>query len=112
MEVAKSPSAPAPRRYRKLRVLIAGALCAAAVLFAFSRCSVMMPGDSFKGPLPTVTPQQLSLADQMRKDVQVIAGKIGERNVFQPNNLAAAEDYLALQLARAGYKVEWQIFPV
>ena len=57
-----------------------------------------------------MTPKQLTLAEQMKNDVYVIAGKIGERHIFQPKNLAAAEDYLALQRAKAGYKVEWQTF--
>ncbi|HYE63380.1 MAG TPA: M28 family peptidase [Phycisphaerales bacterium] len=101
-----------PKRGRRVKLLIAAAVCVAAVLFASTRCSVMMPGDSFKGPLPAITPVQLSLAEEMRRDVQVLAGRIGERNVFQPHKLAAAEDYIAAQLAKAGYRVEWQTFPV
>ena len=68
---------PVTLKSRRVKALIASALCAAACLFAFSRCSVMMPGDSFKGPLPAATPIQLSRADELRRDVQVLAGKIG-----------------------------------
>lgn len=110
MDTAKTETKTKPRR--RVRLVVALAICTGAVLFAFSRCSVMMPGDSFKGPLPTITPAQLSLSEELRQDVQVLAGRIGERNVFKPHQLAAAEDYLAAQLARAGYKVEWQTFPV
>jgi len=106
------PAKPVSKKRRQVKMLVASAVCVAAGLFAFSRCSVMMPGDSFKGPLPTVTPNQLSLAEELRADVQVLAGRIGERNVGKPNNLAAAEDYLAAQLAKAGYTVQWQTFAV
>jgi hypothetical protein len=48
----------------------------------------------------------------MRADVQVLAGRIWERNVAHPEQLAAAEDFLAAALGKAGYRVEWQTFRV
>ena len=102
----------AGRGRRRWRLGIAAVVAGGAVLFAMSQCSVMMPGDSYDGPLPAVTPAQVSLAEEMRGHVQVLAGRIGERHVFRPHSLAAAEDYIAASLARAGYRVEWQTFPV
>lgn len=77
---------------------------------ALSACTGIMPGDRFSGELPTVTEQQLSTAEQLRADVQTLAGRIGARNVFHPDAYAAAEDFLAASLARAGYTVNWQDF--
>src|ERR1051326_3584197 len=87
--------------------LIGGVVC-----LSMCRCSVLMPGDSFRGQLPLVKPEQASTADQLRADVQVLAGRIGERNVFNPDKLAAAEDFCAASLGKAGYQVQWQTFEV
>lgn len=73
-------------------------------------CTAIMPGDSFRGELPVISDAQRSTSDQLRSDVQALAGRIGERNVFHPDAYAAAEDFLAASLARAGYRVEWQTF--
>lgn len=97
---------------RKIKLALAGVFLVCSVSFMLSQCAVLMPGDSFKGPLPTITPVQAALKDALRDDVQALAGRIGERNVFNPGKLAAAEDFLTASLARAGYRVEWQTFPV
>jgi hypothetical protein len=95
------------------RVLtISAVLLTAAAGLHLCHCAVLMPGDSFKGPLPVLKAEQSSTADQLRTDVQVLAGRIGERNVAHPDQLAAAEDYLAASLAKAGYQVQWQTFDV
>ncbi|MCC6678769.1 MAG: M28 family peptidase [Phycisphaerales bacterium] len=75
-------------------------------------CAIRMPGRSFAGPLPAMSAMQLSLADELRADVEMLAGAIGERNVFHPEKLAAAEAYLTAELARAGYTVKKQVFTV
>ncbi|MCR4301248.1 MAG: M28 family peptidase [Sulfuricaulis sp.] len=41
----------------------------------------------------------------LRTHVQVLAGDIGERNVFRPRALRAAADYLRRQWAQQGYQV-------
>lgn len=66
-----------------------------------------MPGKSFSGVLPAPTPAQVTLTEQLRSDVQTLAGTIGERNLGKPEQLKAAEDFAAASLARAGYTVKW-----
>lgn len=73
-------------------------------------CSVLMPGDSYTGSLRIVTAEQASVAEQMRRDVAVLAGETPRRNAFDPEQYRRAEDYLIAQLARAGYRVGAQSF--
>jgi Zn-dependent M28 family amino/carboxypeptidase len=41
----------------------------------------------------------VTLADELRRDVTVLAGEIGERNTRRPRQLAAAADFMAVSLA-------------
>src|SRR5258706_13015048 len=66
----------------------------------FLGCS--MPGRSFTGALPPATPAQLSLAEQIRKDVTYLAGEIGHRDTDHPKALARAADYIEAELGAAG----------
>jgi len=45
------------------------------------------------------------LAEALSGHVHALAGEIGERNVFRPAALAAAEDYIARELRRQGHVV-------
>ena len=81
---------------------------ACAVLFC--GCTTHMPGKSYNGELPPNTASQRSLADQLRADVNTLAGTIGERNLGKPEALKAAENFLAASLARAGWKVDWRSY--
>lgn len=49
---------------------------------------------------------------ELRKTVETLAGEIGERNVFKPEALARARDYLAGELERAGYEPRLQGYKV
>lgn len=44
----------------------------------------------------------------LRRHIGVLAGDIGERNVWRPRALAAAEDYIRRQFAAQGYQVQTQ----
>src|ERR1041384_3392561 len=96
------------KRLAKTALVVTLSLSATLVLMLFRGCAVLMPGASFKGPLPVLEPAQPSTTDQLRSDVQALAGRIGERNVTHPDQLAAAEDFLAASLSKAGYRVQWQ----
>lgn len=48
----------------------------------------------------------------LRDHVQVLAGDIGERNVFRPGSLAAARDYIAGIWQGQGYEVVYQTYSV
>lgn len=76
----------------------------------FSGCS--MPGTSFTGPLPPVTPAQDSLAEELRRDVTALAKDIGERNLDHPKALAQSADYIEQQLQKAGLRVTRQKYEV
>lgn len=90
------------------RAVVTTAFAAASAILP--ACSVIMPGDSYRGQLPLITAQQQSLSGQLRADVQTLAGRIGPRNTSHPAALAAAEDFLAASLARTGYLPRWQTY--
>ena len=71
-----------------------------------------MPGKSFTGPLPPVTPAQLSLADELKRHVVKLAGEIGHRDTWHPENLAKTADYIEGELTAAGLKVGRQGYSV
>jgi Zn-dependent M28 family amino/carboxypeptidase len=73
---------------------------------------IRMPGRSFHGPPPPLTSEELVLRDELRADVETIAGKIGERNVERYPELTAAADFIERSLSdtklvprRDGYNV-------
>ncbi len=76
----------------------------------FSSCT--MPGQSFTGPLPPVTPAQTTLADELGRDVTVLSKEIGERNLLHPEALTKAADYIEGQFQKAGLKVTRQKYEV
>ena len=50
--------------------------------------------------------QELATAQNLRAHVERLAGEIGERNVFRPEALQAAAEYIERQWRRQGYAVE------
>ncbi len=73
---------------------------------------ILMPGRSWRGPLPERTEAQGVLEYELKHDVTVLAEQIGERNVFRYAKLVATAQYLETQLAEAGYDVTRQPFEV
>jgi len=72
-----------------------------------------MPGRSHRGPLPSADDRLLKLASELRSHVTVLADEIGERNVrFRPDALARTAEYIAAELADAGYSVQHQEYDV
>ncbi len=71
-----------------------------------------MPGSSYEGALPPLTEAQRSLAGELRRDVEILAGEIGERNVTQYTELQAAAEHLRRELETAGYEVSEQAYQV
>ncbi len=102
----------------RIRIVTRGAVIRLAILFAllFGALTgayvtmIRMPGKSFTGPLPALTPQQVALRDSLRRDVEVIAGRIGVRNLYRYDNLTAAMQFIEDAAAQAGYEVERQTF--
>jgi hypothetical protein len=70
-----------------------------------------MPGRSWTGPLPPLTDREHLIRDNLRRHVAALAGRIGERNVWRPEAMAAAAGYIRKTLEGAGYGVNLQAFP-
>jgi hypothetical protein len=74
---------------------------------------IRMPGTSYHGPLPAADAQLLDLVNELRRDVEHLAGQIGQRNLSShPKELARAADWIETELSGMGKKVQRQIFEV
>lgn len=73
---------------------------------------IRMPGQSHQGPLPPLTDEQRTLEQELHSHVQMLAGQIGERNIFRHDKLVMAANYIRTTLAGAGYEVKRQTYEV
>ena len=71
-----------------------------------------MPGKSHVGALAPLNAEESALADELRADVQALAGEIGERSVQRPSGLNAAADRIERSLVDAGLTVNAQTYVV
>lgn len=69
-----------------------------------------MPGKSWSDPVPPLSSEERLIHDNLIRHVGVLAGRIGERNVWQPRKLAAAALYIRGTLEGLGYEVRTQSF--
>ncbi len=69
-----------------------------------------MPGQSWSAALPPLSAEERLIEDKLRRHVEALAGRIGERNVWHPGALAAAARYIRATLEDAGYPVRAQSF--
>jgi hypothetical protein len=102
-----------PIQDRQARRRLAAAvrwLVLAALLVAGGWYMIGMPGSSWRGPVPPLSVAERQSADNLRRHVEALAGRIGERNVWQPEALAEAAGYIRGSLAGQGYEVEAQPF--
>ncbi len=98
---------------KKLRLVTRAALLRLAVLFVVLcglgvwvwTAMIRMPGESFAGPLPSLTQKEVALRETLKRDVQVLAGDIGERSLFVQGSLMKAASFIEASLAEAGYQV-------
>ena len=51
-------------------------------------------------------------AAELQRHVYTLAGDIGERNVYRPQALRAAESYIEAEWQAQGYAVERQVYQV
>jgi len=86
-------------------VIRLGILAAAFVLFCLWARVMMikMPGKSYAGPLPALTKEQTVLRDELKRDVEILAGEIGERNTWRYDKLSAGADFIESSLEDAGF---------
>lgn len=92
-------------------ILIPAAILAAAFLIlsaAFFPCRNLLP---VKRPAASPPPEKLSLLEErLRGHVEALAGKIGERNLFHPDKLDEAADYIKGFWRQLGFEVREQAY--
>jgi hypothetical protein len=64
---------------------------------------IRMPGKRLAGPLAPPSERERALRDELRGDVEKLAGEIGERNSRRPRELALAADHIEAVLRSAGH---------
>jgi len=69
---------------------------------------IRMPLESFRGPLPPLTPAQTALRDELQDYVWKLAGDIGMRHVTRRGSMNIAADYIEAGFAKGGHKVARQ----
>lgn len=73
---------------------------------------ISMPGQSYSGELPSLDPPQTTLREQLRRDVEHLSMKIGQRNLHHYPALCRAADFIEQQFTDSGYRVERQKYRV
>lgn len=81
-----------------------------AVFLVIWLFTVRMPGESFAGPLPPLTPEQGALETELRGHVMALAGTIGERSTSRYAATQQAAGYVETVLRQLGYEVVAQEF--
>lgn len=71
-----------------------------------------MPKSSYTGPFQPLSEDEVQVRDRLEKHVSVLAGEIGERNIWHPQGLKASVDYIEKILGDLGYQVEMQEYEV
>lgn len=73
---------------------------------------VGLPGRSYGGPLRPLTAEEVLLRDRLIRHVDVLAGTIGERNLYRHGSLELACAYIEEQFAANGYLPRSQEYSV
>ncbi len=73
---------------------------------------VTMPGESYDGALPALSPEQTQLRDNLCGHVETLAGTIGERNLHRYAALEASARYISNLFESIGYQPNLQSFNV
>lgn len=92
-----------------LLILLVGAILAAG---GFVVWMTRMPGVTFSGPLAPLTAEEIGLHDNLKRHVEELAGRIGERNLFEPRALDQAAGYVERIWREQGYGVASQEYQV
>jgi hypothetical protein len=98
---------------KKLRVVTKAAAVRVAVVLVLLGGGVgwgwltmiRMPLQSYSGPWTPLAPAEAIICEALRRDVEMLAGEIGERNVFRPRQLAAATGFIEKALEEGGYQI-------
>ncbi len=71
-----------------------------------------MPGRSYHGPFEPLSERETAIRDQVRRHIAMLAGTIGERNMFRMEALSAAAEYVKRTFEEMGFSVLEQGFTV
>lgn len=71
-----------------------------------------MPGKSFTGELPPLTPRERVLEGDLRRDLVRLSVEIGERHLGKPERLAQAADFIEASFSACGLEVRRQTYTV
>ncbi len=94
-------------------MMIAAVLVTILVVIGFAVWyATAMPGSSFRGTLPPLSHRERDIRDRLAMHVEVLASKIGERNVWRMQALDAAARYVEQTLEQLGYRVGSQSYDV
>ncbi|HET9426030.1 MAG TPA: M28 family peptidase [Gemmatimonadaceae bacterium] len=99
-----------PTRRGLIQRLIAYPALLLLALAALWAVSIRMPGESFEAPLPALTAEQSASSEQLRAHVEMLAGRIGERNYMRLGALDSAATYVHQVFAALGYTVTEQTY--
>ena len=69
-----------------------------------------MPGKPYSNALPALTHEETGIRDGLRTHVGMLAGTIGERNLWHYPALLAAADYIEQTFTRLGYRPTGETF--
>jgi hypothetical protein len=105
-------SREARRSFHTLPVVRVGFLFVVVLLVLGGIAAYSAPGRSYDGEVVVNDPEDVELAQRLEADVRMLADEIGERNVFHPEALDAALDYLEDELVQAGLDPQRQTFTV
>lgn len=76
------------------------------------KSAVVDPGQSYTGPLAELTEHERELASALKRDVEKLAGEIGERRVPKLQSLIAAATFIEKSLQADGFQVGRQTYEV
>jgi hypothetical protein len=79
------------------------ALAVAAIIALLWWSGIKMPGKNILKAAP-LSPDEVTLREELRSDVQKLAGDIGERNMWHYPQLNAAADFIENSVSRAGLR--------
>lgn len=80
------------------------------VIVASVNYCLVMPGSSYKGKLPPLSLEEVSLKQHLYQHVHQLAVAIGERNFRYPEQLEKTAQYIKAQLESDGWHVETQTY--
>ena len=71
---------------------------------------IRMPGKSYTGFLPPLSPKEAELSRTLQVDVEMLAGQIGIRNLYRLHSLSQAADFIEGRFMESGYTVRRETF--